>query len=172
MVSHDILNIVEYSVMRSDVMAFTCEIKEMPVQQAMMIRTRTSVQNLPQTLGQCFGAVAQYLGELGEQPAGAPFVAYHNMDMADLEIDAGFPVGKKLAGNGEIKHGQIPGGKTGTCLYTGPYQEMPPAYEALTGLLADNKLEPSGIVYEMYLNSPMDTDPSKLQTLILFPLKN
>ena len=152
-------------------MPFTCEIKEVPVQQALTIRTRTSVQNLPQTLGQCFGAVAQYLGELGEQPAGAPFVAYYNMDMNDLDVGAGFPVSRKLVGNDKIKAGQIPGGKTGTCLYTGPYQEMPPAYEALTKLLTDKGLEPTGIVYEMYLNSPMDTDPSKLQTLILFPLK-
>jgi effector-binding domain-containing protein len=153
-------------------MSFTCEIKEIPEQQALSIRTRTSVQNLPQILGQCFGTIAAYLGELNEPPAGAPFVAYYNMDMADLEIDVGFPVLKKLPGNDMIKASQIPGGKTGTCLYTGPYQEMPPAYEALTKLLCEKGLEPTGVVYEVYLNSPMDTEPSKLQTLILFPLKN
>ncbi|WP_424357719.1 GyrI-like domain-containing protein [Methanocella sp. MCL-LM] len=153
-------------------MPFTCEIKEMPVQQALTIRTRTSVQDLPQVVGQCFGSVAGYLGELGEQPAGAPFVAYYNMDMADLDVDIGFPVSKKFEGKGDIKPTAIPGGKTGTCFYTGPYQELASAYDALTKIVTEKGLEPTGIVYEMYYHSPMDTEPSKLQTLILFPLKS
>lgn len=153
-------------------MPFTCEIKEMPVQQALSVRVRSPVENLPQVLGQSFGTVAQYLCEIGEQPAGAPFVAYYNMDMADLDLEVGFPVSRKLPGRGDVSSGQIPGGKMGTCLYTGAYQEMPPAYDALTKLVCDKGLEPTGIVYEIYLNSPMDTEPSKLQTLILFPLKS
>jgi effector-binding domain-containing protein len=48
---------------------------------------------------------------------------------------------------------------------------MPAAYDALNKLLGEKGLEPSGIVYEIYYNSPTDTEPSKLQTLILFPLK-
>lgn len=152
-------------------MTFKCEIKEMPAQSAVAIRKRTSLEDLPQTIGQGFGAVAQYLGEIGQQPAGAPYVAYYNMDMSDLDIEIGFPASKKLSGKGEIKASRIPGGKTGTCLYTGPYQKMPPAYEALTRLIAEKGLEPTGVAYEVYYNSPMDTEPSKLQTLILFPLK-
>lgn len=57
------------------------------------------------------------------------------MDMADLDVEIGFPVSKKLPGNGEIKASWIPGGKMGTCFYTGPYGEMRLAYEALTKLL-------------------------------------
>ena len=153
-------------------MPFKCEIKDQPAQGTLSTRVRTTLENLPQTIGQGFGTVAQYLGEIGQQPAGAPYVAYFNMDMSDLDIEIGFPVSKKLPGKGEIKASQIPGGKMGTCLYTGPYQEMPSAYEALTKLLAEKALEPTGIVYEVYYNSPMDTEPAKLQTLILFPLKS
>ena len=152
-------------------MTIKCEIKEMPAQPALSIRKRTNMESLPQTIGQGFGAVAQYLGEIGQQPAGAPYVAYYNMDMSDLDIEIGFPVSKKLPGKSEIKASQIPGGKMGTCLYTGPYLEMPSAYEALTKLVTEKGLEPTGIVYEVYYNSPMDTEPAKLQTLILFPLK-
>jgi len=152
-------------------MPFKCEIKEMPAQPAMSVRIRTNLENLPRALGQGFGTVAQYLGEQGQQPAGAPYVAYYNMDMSDLDIEIGFPVGKILPGKGDIKASKIPGGKTGTCLYTGPYQEMPAAYEGLNKLLMEKGLEPTGIVYEVYYNSPMDTEPAKLQTLILFPLK-
>ncbi|HEY3272261.1 MAG TPA: GyrI-like domain-containing protein [Methanocella sp.] len=152
-------------------MSFKCEIKEMPAQPALAIRTKTRLQNLPQTIGECFGRVIGYLGQIGEQPASAPYVGYYNMDMNNLDVEIGFPVAKALPGNGEIRASQLPGGKMGTCLYTGPYTEMPVAYEALTKLLGEKGLEPAGIVYEVYYNSPAEVRPEELQTLILFPLK-
>lgn len=152
-------------------MTYKCEIKEMPEQPALAIRTRTNMQNLPRAIGEGFGKIIGHLSRTGDFPAGAPYVAYYNMDMADLDIEIGFPVGKKLPGNGEITASKLPGGKMGTCFYTGPYPEMRVAYEALAKLLEEKGLEPAGVVYEVYYNSPTDTEPSKLQTLILFPLK-
>ncbi len=152
-------------------MTYKCEIKETPEQPALSIRTRTGVQGLPQAIGEGFGKIFDYLGRIGEQCAGAPYVAYYNMDMADLDVEIGVPTDKKLSGNDEIKPGRLPGGPMGTCFYTGPYAEMPAAYEALHKLLAEKGLVPTGIAYEVYYNSPMDTEPSKLQTLIMFPLK-
>lgn len=152
-------------------MTYHCEIKEMPAQPSVSIRARTKVENLPETLGRAFGAIIQYLGEQGQQPAGAPYVAYYNQDMTDLDVEIGFPVSQTMPGKGEIRASRIPGGKMGTCLYTGPYQEMVPAYGALHKLVDEKGLEPTGVAYEIYYNSPMDTEPAKLQTLILFPLK-
>jgi effector-binding domain-containing protein len=152
-------------------MSFECEIKEQPAQHSLCVRTRTSLEKLPESIGRYICAIAEYLGQIGEQPACAPYVAYFNMDMADLDVEIGFPVVKKLPGKGEIKPGMIPGGKVGTCMYFGPYTEMPPAYEALTKLVAEKGLEPTGVSYEFYYNGPMDTEPAGLQTLIMFPLK-
>lgn len=153
-------------------MSFECEIKEQPPQSTLCVRLRTPLEKLPENIGRYVMAIARYLGGMGEQPAFAPYVAYFNMDMADLDVEIGFPVAKPLPGKGEIMPGKIPGGKVGTCMYIGPYQEMPPAYEALTQLVKEKGLEPTGISYEFYYNSPMDTEPSKLQTLIMFPLKS
>lgn len=59
-----------------------------------------------------------------------------------------------------------------TCIYTGPYgEEMRPAYEALAKLVEEKKQVSTGVVYEIYFNSPMETPPEKLQTQIVFPLK-
>lgn len=153
-------------------MSFTCEIKNVRAQPVLSIRTKTSLQNLPQTLGEGYGKVMQYLAEIGEQPSGAPFTAYYNMDMENLDIELGFPVMKKLPGKNGISACEIPGGMAATCLYTGPYQEMPPAYEALTRLVAEKGYEATGVSYETYLNDPMVTPPQELITLIMFPLKN
>ena len=152
-------------------MSHSCEIKEQAAQPTLTIRTRASVGDLPKVLGKVYGAIVHYLGELGEQPAGAPFAAYYNMDMENLDVEIGFPVSSKLAGKGDIKASEIPGGMVATCLYTGPYSQVEPAYEALTKLVDDSEYDPTGVAYEMYLNDPNQTPPDELQTLILFPLK-
>lgn len=152
-------------------MSYKCKVKEQPTQATLAIRTRVSVQDLPQVLGKAYGAIAQYLGELGEQPAGPPFVAYYNMDMQALDVEIGFPVSRKLSGKGDIQASEIPGGKVATCLCTGPYSDVKPAYNALSQWMKENGYEATGVAYEMYLNDPGQTVPQELQTQIVFPLK-
>ncbi|MBN1425218.1 GyrI-like domain-containing protein [Candidatus Fermentibacteria bacterium] len=152
-------------------MSYQCELREQPAQPTLAIRTRTSVQNLPQVIGKAFGDIAQYLAQLGQYPAGAPFAAYHNMDMQDLDVELGFPVPKDLPGKGEIKAGHIPGGKFGVVIHTGPYDKIGPAYEALTKWIADKGYEVTGVAYEYYLNDPDETKPEDLKTQVVFPLK-
>jgi len=153
-------------------MSYPCEVKELPAQQALYIRTRAAVQDLPKVFGAGYGKIAQYLGELGEQPAGPPFAAYYNMDMNNLDVELGFPTTRQLPGKEEIKAGEISGGRVATCLYTGPYSDIEPAYAALMKWMADNGYEGTGVSYELYLNDPTDTPPAELQTQIIFPLKN
>jgi effector-binding domain-containing protein len=149
-----------------------CEIKEQPAQHAMLVRMRTTVQELPNVLGKAFGDVAMAIGEQGQEPRGPPFVAYYNIGTPDMEIEVGFPVAKKLQAKGNVKPGEIAAGKVATCMYTGPYgEEMRPAYEALMKLIEEKKEVATGVFYEIYFNSPMDTPPEKLQTQIVLPLK-
>jgi len=103
-------------------MSYKCEVKKQVAQPTLTIRTKASVQELPLILGNSYGIITQYLGELGEAPVGAPFVAYYNMDMQNLDIEIGFPVSKKLPDKGDIKPGEIPAGNFAICLHTGPYE--------------------------------------------------
>ena len=152
-------------------MNYHCEIKDVSAQPALSIRARCAVQELPQLLGVSFGAIAQHLGGVGENPAGAPFVVYYNMDMQNLDVEIGFPVSRSLSGQGNIQASQIFGGKFATCLFVGPYSEVGPAYDALTKFVADKGFQPTGVAYEFYLNDPQTVQPSELQTQIYFPLK-
>lgn len=152
-------------------MSYDCELREQHAQPTLIIRTRAAVQELPQVLGQAFRKIALYLGELGEHPAGPPFVAYYNADMDDLDLEIGFQVARELPGRGDIEPSEIPGGEAATCLHVGPYSDIGPAYEALGQFIADEGHEATGVAYEMYLNDPQETAPEDLQTQILFPLK-
>jgi effector-binding domain-containing protein len=153
-------------------MSYQIELIDRPAQPVLSRRTRSSVQDLPQALGQTYGAIAQHLGQLGEAPAGPPFTAYYNMDMQDLDVEIGFPVSRRLPGTGDIQPGEIPGGRAVTCLHVGPYHQVSAAYQALDEWMKAHGHEPSGAPYEMYLNDPAQTAPEALETRVTFPIRS
>jgi effector-binding domain-containing protein len=141
------------------------ETAEQPV---LSIKKVTSLNNLPQEIGPAYHAIMSYLAELGEQPVDAPFTAYYNLDMENLQVEMGFPVGKKIAGKGEIISNVIPAGKKVTYLHKGPYKDMQLAYEAINAWIFEHNYKPVGVVYEYYYNSPMEVPESDLLTKIVF----
>ena len=151
-------------------MTYQCQLLDRQSQPTLAVRTRSSVQDLPQVLGRAWGAIIQHAGRMGVQPSGPPFVAYHNMEMQDLDLEIGFPFAQKLKGEGELLAGEIPGGKAAGCLHVGPYDQVGAAYEALQKWMEANGYTPSGVVYEFYLKDPHSTPPAELQTEVVFPL--
>jgi len=151
-------------------MTHECQLLDRKAQPALVIRTRTSVQMLPQVLGPAWGAIMEHAGRIGAHPSGPPFVAYHNMDMQDLDLEIGFPFAQELTGGGEVLSGEIPGGKAAVCLHVGPYDQVGAAYDALQKWIEGNRYKPSGVAYEFYLNDPQTTPAPELETQVIFPL--
>lgn len=152
-------------------MQYQFVVEEKKAQPTISIRTRTAVGNLPQVLGKAYGAIMNYLFEIGVQPAGAPYVGYFNMDMQDLDLECGLPVAQPVVGNDELKPSEIPAGKQVACLYTGPYNQIEPAYNAIMEWIPANGYTPTGVCYEFYLNDPAETPENELLTQIVFLLK-
>jgi effector-binding domain-containing protein len=140
-------------------------------QATLSIRTRTSAQDLSYVLKQAYGTIIQYLIEKEEQPAGPPFAAFFNTDRKDLDIEAGFPVFSSLPVKDSIQAGQLPSGKVASCLFTGPYDHIDGAYNALNLWIKDNGYEATGVAYEVYMNDPAYTPPNALKTQLILPLK-
>jgi len=139
-------------------------------QPTLTIRMTTKVEELPRVIGESFGKIAGYLDEIGELMSDIPFVAYHNMDMQNLDVEIGFPVAQPLPGKGEVKSGFIPEGKIIFCMYRGPYAEMEPVYMEMAQWFEKNECQPSGIAYEYYYNDP-EFPESEWLTKIVMPIK-
>jgi len=152
-------------------MQYQFVLEEKEAQPTISIRARTPVQNLPQVLGKAYASIITYLNEIGIPPSGAPYVGYFNMDMQDLDIECGLPVAQPAAGNNELKPSEIPAGKQVSCLYTGPYNKIEPAYNAIMDWIPANGHISTGVCYEFYLNDPAETPENELVTKIVFPLK-
>lgn len=149
-------------------MAYIIEMIETQEQPTLVLKAVTPVSELPKILGKAFMDIVTHIMELGEQPVGPAFVGYFNMDMERLELEIGFPVSKALPGKGDILAGHIPAGKQVSCMYKGPYMQMPPAYEEIQKWIKDNGYKPLGPVYEHYYNSPEEVSESELLTKIVF----
>lgn len=148
---------------------FPCELKEQAAQPTLSIRFHAPAQELPQQLGRVFGAIGQYISEAGGVPAGGVYAAYHNMDMQNLDMEAGFTVLNPLPGKGDIQAGTIPAGTFAICHYTGPYEQLALPYEELAQFVKDKGYTAGEVVYEWYLNGP-ETPPQDLKTDIVFPV--
>jgi effector-binding domain-containing protein len=136
------------------------------------IRLKTPVGNLKAEMGRAYGEVAGLLGKQRTGPAGSPFAIYHNMDMNDLDVEMGFPVSREIRGEGRMKPGVLPGGRTAVAEHRGPYDTAESTYKALMAFIQQNKAEAQGLCYEVYRNDPQTTKPEDLLTEIGFPLKD
>ena len=152
-------------------MQYKFEFLEKQAQPVLSIRTRSSVGNLQKVLGDAYDKLMQYMEDVKETPTDAPFVAYYNMDMEDLDIEVGFPVSRPIQGNGDVNQSEIPAGRQVSCVHIGPYSQSEPAYNALIQWITENGHEAVGTAYEFYLNDPMETPEDQLATRIMYPLK-
>lgn len=139
-------------------------------QPALSVRTRTKVEDLPMLIGSAYAKMAAYLKEKNEILADVPFVAYHNMDMQDLDVEIGFPVVNELEGEDEIKPSAIMEGKVVFCMYRGAYHLIEPVYMEMLAYIEENKMEMGGCSYEYYYNGPNFPEEEYL-TKIIIPVK-
>jgi effector-binding domain-containing protein len=135
-------------------MKFPCEITEQTAQPALSIRFRSAVQDLPQHFSRVYAQLNEYVADLGEIHEGPVFAAYHNFDMQDLDVEAGFVMRRTLPGKGEIQPSQTLGGTFAICHYTGPYNAMQPAYESLMQFIKEQGYYIDGPTYEWYIDGP------------------
>jgi len=157
--------------MTASAVPYVCELREAQPRPTLAMRFRTPISGLSGRLGEIYGTLFHYMQEQGAVPAGPPYVAYYNMDMSNLDVEAGIPVTAALPGRGDIVAGNVPGGQQAVCLHVGPYGECGPAYDALMGWMAAHGYAAAGAAYEFYLNDPALVAPDALQTEIMFPVK-
>ena len=153
-------------------MSYEVKLLDLADQPALIMRTITPVEKLPEFFGKAYSAIMARLTALGEYPAGMPFGAYYNLDMTALDVEAGFPVFKPLPEEGELKCTVIPAGKYVSTLHRGAYDSVAPAYDALNEWARANGYEPAGIAYEYYLNDPGADLSVVAETEIRLPVKS
>jgi len=170
------LNLLHKLINQEDgLMPYDVRIKEQGAQPIVSVRTHTSLARISETMGQAFGEIFGYLGQLGVQPAGPPLSIYHDPEFKedDLDIEIGVPCERRLAGKGHLDGRELPGGPVATTLHAGPYDSIGQAYQALYAWIQEHGHETDGPPREVYLVSFGQTqNPDEFRTELAWPLKS
>ena len=151
-------------------MSYECEFVQLQERPTLAVRLHAPVERMSEVLGPAWGKVMAYAGPAGAAPADAPFVAYHNMDMSDLDLEVGFVFARPLPGAGEVVASAIAAGEAVQCVHVGPYDQVGGAYDAIAAFLAEHGRTGGGPSYEFYLNDPQETPSAQLRTRVLMPV--
>lgn len=137
------------------------------------ISLRSTLPQMPQTMGQGFATLGQMFAEAKAQMAGNPFAHYTDFDATSASFDLGFPVletdvpALRAAG---LSIGQTPGGRNMTATHVGPYDTVSRTYDLMTAAMKDQKLSPGKDMWESYL-SPPETPPEQIRTDVIWPVE-
>ena len=125
-------------------------------------------------LAKTYDTVAKVLAHQGVQPVGPPFSRFHRLDAGRFAVEAGFPVASVIDASGDVRASSLslPGGRVARTVHVGPYEEMEPAYAALTSWVREQGGEPLGDAWEVYFSDPqLEPDPTAWRTEVVQPYR-
>ncbi|GAB3032265.1 transcription activator effector-binding protein [Nocardioides flavus (ex Wang et al. 2016)] len=135
-------------------------------QSTAVVRSRASVDTIPEVLGRTFDAVARAVADQGGQITGPPFARYGAMDEAGWDLEAGFPIDSPLLPQGQVEPSSLPACRAVRLVHTGPYDTVGEAWSEATSWLDEHGYTATEAPWECYLDEPGVTRP---RTLILMP---
>lgn len=116
-----------------------------------------------------FGKIMKYLKVHRALAADGPLVCFHNTELAQLDIEVGFPIAEYLPGSDEICLGINPAQKIVTAIDLGAYEEQDPTLAEIFSWLQARNYTPAGDIYYQYLNDT-DRPASQYLTKMMVPV--
>jgi effector-binding domain-containing protein len=143
-------------------------------QPTLVVSGKVAIDEIKDFLGRAYGLVATRTQECGAHFSGPPFARYRALDAEyrEFEIEAGFPVLVQVPCSGDVEPSELPAGPAAATWHTGRYEEMEPAYEALTEWIEAQGGIPEGAPWEVYYTDPdEEPDPSMWRTEVIQPYR-
>jgi len=161
-----------------EVIPYSLTISEMNLEDKFIIAIKdsssTDHEEISGVFAKSYGEIWALLAENKIKPTGSAISVAHNWSPEENKyvFEAAFPIGtNKIKTKNNIYVRQLNGGKHVVGEQLGPYSELEKSYESIMKYIEENSLEIAGYPYEEYINTPNDTKPADLKTLIYFPVK-
>lgn len=151
-------------------MAEDVEVKRLPAQTALVVRTSVSLETIKERMGAAFDTLMRHARETGAQFVGPPFVLYPEMPGGEFPIAVCMPVAAGAIAGDEVALEGLPAVEAATLLYQGPYDGMEPSWRRLMEWVGASGRRPAGPVREIYLSDPDQVSEEDLLTELVVPL--
>ena len=146
-------------------------VKTTNAQSALVIKGTSKMEQAGEAIGKILEKVGQHLQAKRINPTGAPFTRIFDVKNGILEFEAGFPVAKGTAGDGEILATELPKTKVATTIHTGSQEKSEEAYEALHIWMQKHNIKAAGAPWESYLTDPETTPETEAKMEISYPIE-
>ena len=133
-----------------------------------VVRATLRRDELARWFGGAFDQVADHLRRHGVAPRGFPFARYHLRPDGRFEVEAGFPVGSRIAGDDQVRPSRLPGRHVVVAWHVGPYVELGEAYQAVDEWLKAQHGIRAGDSWEVYHDPPIG-NPRYWRTEVIQP---
>jgi len=150
---------------------FQFQVRNVSPQYALVLKGKTSLQNIGQDMGSMYDKVYGYMGTKKISPTGSPIALYYSDPGPEWEIGVAVPVPEGTVGQGAIESTTLHGGRMVSTMHIGPYEKLSESWNALSDWMKNSKYIPAGPGREVYLLCPpQQSDPTKFQTELLWPV--
>lgn len=153
-------------------MPYDVKVEEKPDAQVASLRVHTSLAAIGSAVQRGFGTLMGTLHKHGMTPIASPFIIYHDVidEETEGDIEMCIPIAGPIEADGEIDSRLIGGGPAAVITHKGAYDELGPAYHALSTWITEHGHEFAGPPRETYLNDPTEVAVSELLTEVAWPI--
>lgn len=148
---------------------YEIESRQLPEQPTAVVRASLPVTGVADWLPQAYQAVVGYLQRSGSGMSGPPIARYTIHDDV-MDLEAGFPVPRPIAGEGEVVPSVLPAGPAAVTTHYGRYEDLTAAYGAVVRWLSEHGRSVRGAHWEVYYTDPQrEPDPARWRTDVVVP---
>lgn len=175
------------------IMPYDITIKSTDAESVASWTTHTNLTAIGDDIGRGFATVVGAVMAKGLQPAGIPFIVYHDVidEQTDGSIEICVPVPSSPPATGDaigeatrddgsdsdagdvvsgVVFKQVEAATVASTVHRGPYDEISPAYHTTAGWIHEHGHQIQGPPRELYLNDPQSVAPEDLLTEVQFPI--
>ena len=138
------------------------------------LRRHTDIATVGATIADGFGRLIGAVFAAGRQPAGLPFIVFHDVIDEDApgDLEMCVPVAEGTAvSDADVTVRVLEPATVAAVTHRGAYDEIGPAYHVLTGWMQEHGHTPAGPPREYYLNDPTSVPVDEQLTEVLWPIE-
>lgn len=157
---------------RKQLMPYDVTVDKKPDSQVASLRVRTSLATVASAVQSGFGKLAKTVETEKATPTAPPFIVYHDVidEETEGDIEMCIPIANPIETDGDIESKVMPGGPAAVTIHQGAYDELGPAYHALSTWISEHGHQFAGPPRETYLNDPREVAVSELLTELAWPI--
>lgn len=118
-----------------------------------------------------FGLLPGAVAAQGVTVTGPAFGLYRGIPGPTVDLETGFATDRPVRADGDVRPGELPGGRVARLVHAGSFDGLGPAWERLGTWIGEQGLTAGEVFWEVYLTEPSpEMDPADLRTELNWPV--